>query len=94
MTLLNKSDQDEASYIDLAQFIREQGSPAHIARACMHLRSSICSIPHGTTIWRRPRPRTFGEVLAVIATWRARASKAHISVADIEEMGHLFITSQ
>lgn len=31
MTLLNKSDQDEASYIDLAQFIREQGSPAHIA---------------------------------------------------------------
>jgi hypothetical protein len=35
-----------------------------------------------------------GEVLAVIATWRARASKAHISVADIEEMGHLFITSQ
>jgi serine/threonine-protein kinase HipA len=31
MTLLNKNDKEEASYIDLAQFIAEQGSPAHIA---------------------------------------------------------------
>ena len=31
MTLLNKTDKEEASYIDLAQFIAEQGSPAHIA---------------------------------------------------------------
>ena len=31
MTLLNKSDKEEASYIDLAQFIAEQGSPGHIA---------------------------------------------------------------
>lgn len=30
MTLLNKSDKDDATYIDLAQFIAEQGSPAHI----------------------------------------------------------------
>jgi serine/threonine-protein kinase HipA len=31
MTLLNKTDKDEASYIDLAQFIAEQGSASHIA---------------------------------------------------------------
>jgi len=31
MTLLNKSDKEESTYIDLAQFIAEQGSPAHIA---------------------------------------------------------------
>jgi serine/threonine-protein kinase HipA len=31
MTLLHRGDQEEASYIDLAQFIAEQGSPAHIA---------------------------------------------------------------
>ena len=31
MTLLNKTDKEEATYIDLAQFIAEQGSPAHIA---------------------------------------------------------------
>lgn len=30
MTLLNKTDKEEASYIDLAQFIREQGNPSHI----------------------------------------------------------------
>lgn len=31
MSLLNKSDKEEASYIDLAQFIAEHGSPAYIA---------------------------------------------------------------
>ena len=31
MTILNKTDKDEASYIDLAQFIAEQGSPVYIA---------------------------------------------------------------
>ncbi len=30
MTLLNKTDKEPATYIDLAQFISEQGSPAHI----------------------------------------------------------------
>ncbi|WP_436567502.1 type II toxin-antitoxin system HipA family toxin [Janthinobacterium sp. HLX7-2] len=31
MTLLNKTDKESATYLDLAQFIAEQGSPAHIA---------------------------------------------------------------
>lgn len=31
MTLLNKTDKDEASYLDLAEFISTQGSPQHIA---------------------------------------------------------------
>ena len=31
MTLLNKSDKEPATYIDLAQFISEQGSPPHIS---------------------------------------------------------------
>ncbi len=30
MALLNKSDKEEASYLDLAEFIATQGSPAHI----------------------------------------------------------------
>ncbi|UUM22222.1 type II toxin-antitoxin system HipA family toxin [Mycoavidus sp. SF9855] len=30
MTLLNKTDQEPATYLDLAQFISEQGSPAYI----------------------------------------------------------------
>ena len=152
MTLLNKSDQDEASYIDLAQFIREQGSPAHIAADLRqlfrrvafniavanrddHLRNHgflrtlagwrlskaydmnpsvkkqehVLGIDEGlhapsldhlldTALYYNLAPaeatHIIGAVLAVVATWRARASKAHISVADIEEMGHLFITSQ
>lgn len=152
MTLLNKSDQDEASYIDLAQFIREQGSPAHIAADLRqlfrrvafniavanrddHLRNHgfmrtlagwrlskaydmnpsvkkqehVLGIDEGlhapslehlldTARYYDLAPaeatHIIGEVLAVVATWRARASKAHISVADIEETGHLFITSQ
>jgi hypothetical protein len=32
------------------------------------------------------------EVLAVVATWRARAKALHISIADVEEMEDLFIT--
>jgi serine/threonine-protein kinase HipA len=31
MTLLKKTDKEEASYVDLAEFIAVQGSPAHIA---------------------------------------------------------------
>jgi len=31
MTLLNKTDKEEATYVDLAEFIAVQGSPAHIA---------------------------------------------------------------
>jgi serine/threonine-protein kinase HipA len=30
MTLLNRTDKEEATYIDLAEFIATQGSPAHI----------------------------------------------------------------
>jgi hypothetical protein len=31
-------------------------------------------------------------VLSVVATWRTRAKAMHISMADVEEMDHLFIT--
>ncbi|MBK9442933.1 MAG: HipA domain-containing protein, partial [Comamonadaceae bacterium] len=31
MSLLNKTDKEEASYLDLAEFIATKGSPAHIA---------------------------------------------------------------
>jgi serine/threonine-protein kinase HipA len=31
-------------------------------------------------------------VLRVVATWRTRAKAMHISMADVEEMDHLFIT--
>lgn len=150
MTLLNRTDKEEASYIDLAQFIAEQGSPAHIAgdlrqlftRVAFniavanrddHLRNhGFLRTPEG---WRlspafdmnpsskklehvlgideglhapslavlletdlyyaleRPAARAIvDQVLAVVASWRARAKSLHIAQADIEEMASLFMT--
>jgi serine/threonine-protein kinase HipA len=37
MTLLNKSDQQEASYLDLAEFLATKGSDAHINRDLLQL---------------------------------------------------------
>jgi serine/threonine-protein kinase HipA len=150
MTLLNKTDKEEATYIDLAQFIAEQGSPAHIAEDLKqlfrrvafniavanrddHLRNHgfmrtlsgwrlskaydmnpsvkkpehVLGIDEGlhgpsleTLLETAPyydlnEPdaiEVIEEVLAVVATWRARAKALHISIADVEEMEDLFIT--
>jgi serine/threonine-protein kinase HipA len=150
MTLLNKTDKEEASYIDLAQFIAEQGSPAHIAEDLRqlfarvafniavanrddHLRNHgfmrtlsgwrlakaydmnpsvkkpehVLGIDEGlhapslaTLLETAPyyglnapeATRIIEKVLGVVATWRTRAKALHISLADVDEMEHLFIT--
>ena len=150
MTLLNKTDKEEATYIDLAQFIAEQGSPAHIAEDLKqlftrvafniavanrddHLRNHgfmrtlsgwrlskaydmnpslkkpehVLGIDEGlhepsletlleTALYydlnEQDALQAIEKVLAVIVTWRARAKALHISMADVEEMEHLFIT--
>jgi serine/threonine-protein kinase HipA len=151
MTLLNKTDKEDASYIDLAQFIAEQGSPAHIAQDLRqlfrrvafniavanrddHLRNHgfvralsgwrlskaydmnpslkksehVLGIDEGlhgpslgtlleTALYydldERAATTIVAEVLAVVATWKARAKALHISMADVEEMEDLFITT-
>jgi serine/threonine-protein kinase HipA len=150
MTLLNKNDKEEASYIDLAQFIAEQGSPAHIAddlkqlftRVAFniavanrddHLRNHgfmrtlsgwriakaydmnpsvkkpehVLGIDEGlhepsfstlleTALYydlkKADASEIIEKVLRIVATWRTRARALHISMADVEEMEHLFIT--
>jgi serine/threonine-protein kinase HipA len=150
MTLLNKTDKEEATYIDLAQFIAEQGSPAHIAEDLKQLFTRVAfNIAvanredhlrnHGfmrtLSGWRLAKAydmnpsvkkpehvlgideglhepsletllqtalyydldeqgalQVIEKVLAVIVTWRVRAKALHISIADVEEMEHLFIT--
>lgn len=150
MTLLNKTDKEEASYIDLAQFIAQQGSPDHIAEDLRqlfrrvafniavanrddHLRNhgfmrtlegwrlakafdmnpsvkkaehvlGIDEGLHGPSLetlletapyYHLDEPdasNVVHEVLAVVASWKARARALHISAADITEMEDLFIT--
>lgn len=150
MTLLNKTDKEEATYIDLAEFIAVQGSPAHIAEDLKqlftrvafniavanrddHLRNhgfmrtlagwrlakaydmnpsvkkpehvlGIDEGLHGPSLealletalyYGLDEPQgleIIEHVLSIVATWRARAKAMHISLADIEEMEHLFIT--
>jgi len=150
MTLLNKTDKEESSYIDLAQFIAEQGSPAHIGQDLRQLFTRVAfNIAvanrddhlrnHGfmrtLSGWRlakafdmnpsvRKQEHVLGideglhapslstlletaryyalqpleasaiieKVLAVVATWKARARALHIAIADVEEMEHLFVT--
>lgn len=151
MTLLNKTDKEEASYIDLAQFIAEQGSPAHIATDLRqlftrvafniavanrddHLRNhgfmrtlagwrlakaydmnpsvkkpdhvlgideglhqpSLATLLETALYYDLTAPEAtaiIDQVLAVVRTWRTRAKALHISLADVEEMAHLFITA-
>jgi serine/threonine-protein kinase HipA len=150
MTLLNKTDKEEATYVDLAEFIAVQGSPAYIkedlkqlftrvafniavANRDDHLRNhgfmrtlagwrlakaydmnpSVKKPEHVLGIdegQHGPSLETLLEtviyynldefqgleiienVLRVVATWRTRAKAMHISMADVEEMDHLFIT--
>lgn len=150
MTLLNKTDKEDASYIDLAQFIAEQGSPAHIAEDLRqlfarvafniavanrddHLRNhgfmrtlsgwrlakafdmnpsvkkpdhvlgideglhepSLATLLETAPYYDLNEPEAaeiIEKVLGVVVTWRARAKALHISLADVEEMEHLFIT--
>lgn len=150
MTLLNKTDKEEATYIDLAQFIAEQGSPNHIAQDLRqlftrvafniavanrddHLRNHgfmrtlsgwrlakaydmnpsvkkpdhVLGIDEGlhepsletllaTALYyglTEPEALEIVEkVLGVVVTWPARAKALHISMADVEDMEHLFIT--
>ena len=152
MTLLNKTDQEPATYLDLAQFISEQGSPAHIgddlrelfvrvafnmatANRDDHLRNHgfiltpsgwrlspaydmnpsvkkdehVLGIDEGihepslealldTAIYYKlsniDAALLIQKVLAVVATWKARAKALGIAAADVHEMEHLFITER
>ena len=141
---------DDPSYVDLAQFITEQGSPAHIAEDLRqlftrvafniavanrddHLRNhgfmrtpagwrlakaydmnpsvkkpdhvlgideglhepSLATLLETAPYYKLDEPEAkeiIEKVLSVVVKWRARAKALHISLADVEEMEHLFIT--
>lgn len=84
MTLLNKNDKEEASYIDLAQFIAEQGSPAHIAQ---DLRQLFTRVAFNIAVANRDDHLRNHGFMRTLAGWRlAKAFDMNPSVKKPEHV--------
>lgn len=84
MTLLNKTDKEEASYIDLAQFIAEQGSPAHIAE---DLRQLFTRVAFNIAVANRDDHLRNHGFIRTLAGWRlAKAFDMNPSVKKPEHV--------
>lgn len=84
MTLLNKTDKEEASYIDLAQFIAEQGSPAHIAE---DLRQLFTRVAFNIAVANRDDHLRNHGFMRTLSGWRlAKAYDMNPSVKKLEHV--------
>ncbi|MES2832569.1 MAG: type II toxin-antitoxin system HipA family toxin [Pseudomonadota bacterium] len=84
MTLLNKTDQEPASYLDLAQFLSSQGSPMHIDD---DLRQLFTRVAFNIAVANRDDHLRNHGFIRTLAGWRlSMAYDMNISLKKVEHV--------